>query len=324
MFISKLFRIDKTPRFRDRYIILNTIKISLPKKEFKVKRAKMNRFVSYYRKRKIDITTIPPIEGELREIQFALLYMVLEFDKVCKKNNLRYWLDGGSLLGAVRHKGFIPWDDDIDCGMLRDDYKKLIPVFNATCDNPDIFAKYFRSPYQNGVCFTRICCKKNPYVFIDIFPVDLYNRKLSSEEKHIKTQMIKNRVANIAANMPSSLSDEELLEKIYEIRDKEIMETPNISEKTPDVFWGMDFHHVWENWFYDYEVFFPLKTTLFEGFELPVINNPDIYLTGIYGNYMSYPKKLSFGHNMCRQMTEEEQAVVVEFSNRIKKIKNIS
>lgn len=64
----------------------------------------------------------------LREAQKASLDILIEFDRVCKKNNLTYWIDFGTLLGAVRHKGFIPWDDDIDLSMPLDDYKRFLEL----------------------------------------------------------------------------------------------------------------------------------------------------------------------------------------------------
>ena len=61
----------------------------------------------------------------VRDVQLVLLEMLKDIDALCKKHNIRYWLTGGSALGAVRHKGFIPWDDDADIGMLREDYEKF-------------------------------------------------------------------------------------------------------------------------------------------------------------------------------------------------------
>ena len=68
---------------------------------------------------------------ELREFQIGILDVVDEF---CRKNNINYWLDSGTLLGAVRHGGYIPWDDDIDLGMLRGDYEKFAEMFNKEND----------------------------------------------------------------------------------------------------------------------------------------------------------------------------------------------
>ncbi len=72
------------------------------------------------------------IESEiLREAQLIMLDMLIEFDVICKKHQLRYWLDSGTLLGAVRHQGFIPWDDDIDISMPIEDYHRFLAVAPA-------------------------------------------------------------------------------------------------------------------------------------------------------------------------------------------------
>ena len=67
----------------------------------------------------------------IRDIQKKSLEIFKIFDKFCEDNSLRYFLCGGALIGAVRNKGFIPWDDDIDCFMFREDYEKLVSLWNA-------------------------------------------------------------------------------------------------------------------------------------------------------------------------------------------------
>lgn len=74
--------------------------------------------------------------SELKKLQIGILDC---FDRFCGKNGIRYWLDYGTLLGAVRHKGYIPWDDDIDIAMLREDYEKAAALFNSQADGACIF-----------------------------------------------------------------------------------------------------------------------------------------------------------------------------------------
>ena len=79
---------------------------------------------------------------ELKQIQLNILKFV---DKFCKENNLKYYLAYGTLLGAVRHKGYIPWDDDIDIIMFREDYEKFVTTFKDV--NYKVFATEVNSKY---------------------------------------------------------------------------------------------------------------------------------------------------------------------------------
>ena len=79
---------------------------------------------------------------ELKKIQIEILNRVADF---CDKNSIKYWIDCGTLLGAVRHQGYIPWDDDVDVGMLREDYDKFSQLFN-TCNDRYQFICYENHP----------------------------------------------------------------------------------------------------------------------------------------------------------------------------------
>lgn len=123
-------------------------------------------------------------EDELKKLQEIELELLVEFDRVCRKNHIRYTLTGGTLLGAVRHGGFIPWDDDADVAMLRCEYEK----FRAACER-DLGDEFYFQDMQNtegyrwgygklrkkGTLFLREHQEHMPYeqgVFIDIFPRD--------------------------------------------------------------------------------------------------------------------------------------------------------
>ncbi|NLZ80998.1 MAG: LicD family protein, partial [Clostridiales bacterium] len=70
----------------------------------------------------------------VKEVQDDILILLKEFDRICKKNNIKYTLDGGTLLGAFRHDGFIPWDDDADVAILRKEYKKFVKCAKRDLD----------------------------------------------------------------------------------------------------------------------------------------------------------------------------------------------
>ena len=133
--------------------------------------------------------------SELKKIQLNILDC---FDLFCKQNNLKYWLDYGTLLGAVRHKGYIPWDDDIDIGMLREDYSKAEEIFNAQSKGliefktPNIDKTYFY-PFGKLIQTNTILEEYGSEgirtgVYIDVFPYDN-----SLDDKKAAERMFKKR-----------------------------------------------------------------------------------------------------------------------------------
>ncbi len=122
-------------------------------------------------------------ELTLIEHKRIMLGLLLALDKYCTENNLRYFIAGGTLIGAVRHKGFIPWDDDADVLMPREDYEKLLKIGNTTDEIQVVSVEndhgyYHPFPHANLVDTNTIMfedqVKKqtNKGVFVDIFPMD--------------------------------------------------------------------------------------------------------------------------------------------------------
>ena len=123
-------------------------------------------------------------EDDLRKLQGIELELLIEFDRICRKHHIRYTLTGGTLLGAVRHGGFIPWDDDADVSMLREEYEKFRKACETDLDERYYFqdmhnTKGYRWGYgklrKKGTLFLRENQEHTPYeqgVFIDIFPRD--------------------------------------------------------------------------------------------------------------------------------------------------------
>lgn len=123
------------------------------------------------------------ISGKMKCVWAREIDLLLHFISVCEQNNLRYWAGFGTLLGAVRHKGFIPWDDDMDVWMPREDYNRFISVadkafrppyfFQTTLSDNDYYGAFIRLRNSDTTC---VSLSKNNNcnngIYIDICPLD--------------------------------------------------------------------------------------------------------------------------------------------------------
>ena len=133
---------------------------------------------------------------DIKELQNKIFNIFLEFDRICKKYDLHYTLEGGTLLGAVLHKGFIPWDDDMDIIMLRKDYDRFCEIANSELRDPYVFENIDSRP--DYPCFFGKCYDTSTLfvgestshldiqhgVFLDIFVED--NIKPSTKAIHCR------------------------------------------------------------------------------------------------------------------------------------------
>ncbi len=119
---------------------------------------------------------------KVKKIQKIVFAMLCDIDDFCRENNITYYLSGGSCLGAVRHKGFIPWDDDADLMMPRKDYERFLKLFSKKCQerygvgalsvDPEWQIQYARVWDKNTVWRSKNFNFRNMGIFIDIFPID--------------------------------------------------------------------------------------------------------------------------------------------------------
>ena len=137
-------------------------------------------------------------QEQLARVQEIELEALIEFDRICTKHNIPYSLAGGTLLGAVRHKGFIPWDDDIDVVLLREDYDKLEKIlieelpekyFYQTKNTDKNWFRLYGKIRVNGTLFVEAAHSNRDVhhgVYIDIFPLDAL-----PDDKVAKTKLLR-------------------------------------------------------------------------------------------------------------------------------------
>ena len=141
------------------------------------------------------------VTRKMKEIWAVELDLLAELQRVCDKYHIRYYASGGTLLGAVRHKGFIPWDDDLDVEIFREDYIKLCEVASKEFKKPYIFQNEYTesgsirgfSKLRNSQTTAMYPYEKNPHfkdynkgIFIDIFPLDSILDNPEDEKKKKK------------------------------------------------------------------------------------------------------------------------------------------
>ncbi len=248
------------------------------------------------------------IKGELRDIQVLYVELLRFIDNVCNKYEINYWIDYGTLLGAVRHGGFIPWDDDIDISVMREDYEKLIevlpieinnhPELKENCgltlllDNHENYFKDFKSVYDiieedselsdSQFCFLQICLLK-PFIKIDIFPKDYVEDD--------KLDLFLNNYAFQNYKFNDKIKNGTNENTFFKELDIDKREIGQVNTKTNYCANALEFIIVEKPTIYKVDNLFPLSTIRFDNYYFNCPNNVDDCLKSLYGqNYMKIPK----------------------------------
>jgi len=253
-------------------------------------------------------------EMTLRDIQMVSLDILKQVHKFCCENGIRYSLAYGTLIGAIRHKGFIPWDDDLDIMMPRPDYDRFCKTFRA--QGYEVVSlkthKDCMIPFAR-VCDTARTCLNTlaPWirnqgdlgVWIDVFPVDTvsddYDEFTRTYEKSLKLQdkSVKSRKAMrpFTSKMPFNFNLNTLKKKIFYL----FMRSPEaiLREKekiTGSIPYGTTNHisllsYTGRKTFLEKDYMENYHLTPFEDSEFFVIDRYDEYLRSVYGDYMVLP-----------------------------------
>lgn len=235
------------------------------------------------------IKNIPPAYGALREKQLTLLKTLIAFDELAKAHNLTYWLDFGTLLGAHRHQGFIPWDDDIDISMSQETLEKLKDLSKNPRHGFKLYPHFKKNEEEGALWFF-----ENDHGGLDIFAhVFTTEEGLYKQKKYLRFMRmfrffmpnwdvkILNHYGKIALSQKEALSHKESSRKTNYL----VMKTLK--------FHGID--RISTAHFKVKDVF-PLKTLVFEGYFFPVPQNIHAFLSTRYGpRYGKLPDQ--FGHS---------------------------
>lgn len=265
---------------------------------------------------------------EIKELHSLLLEMMIHIDRFCRDNNIRYSLGGGTLLGAVRHKGFIPWDDDMDIMMPRPDYDRFMATYNIGNDSPyfamehcDTEAERFLNGYAK-VHDRRTCCKERAVsadlrhgINIDIFPIDGMPDSYRKSKSHIrKCHSAKNRLMNKLTpfksytkelNLPKFLLAHCFSAEFWYKRCNRLMRRYDFSSSE---YAGCTtgFYRIKER--HERKMFESYTDLEFEGQSFMAITAWDEYLTGHYSDYMQLPPvEKRINHSLAAFWKDDEK-----------------
>lgn len=262
-----------------------------------------------------------PEGSTLRRNQQEMLQILKALAKILEENNIQWWLSSGTLLGAARHKGFIPWDDDVDIVMLKEDFKRMEKIlcamqdkeFAYRCMRTDIehvtiFSKFIRREGRINSKNPRLDYYKWTGLWIDIFSIEktshfparvakvLY-RNIQHITSYIGIKWIRRPLIRLIEALHLGIFFP-ILRLIGKINPKE------------------EYHYTlgtgWDKHTFFMKDTFPLSTIEFEGEMFPAPKDTDAYLTNVYGDWRKLPsdesiRKCIHGQEYIREIYGQQE-----------------
>lgn len=265
----------------------------------------------------------------LKDHQDVLKELLIEFDRVCHELDIKYTLFSGTLLGAVRHQGFIPWDDDVDVIMLRDDYDKFLKHCNNILNKEKFFLqKEFSEHYPMFFSKLRVngttCLEKyhpkdekcHMGVYMDIFPCD----NAASTKLGRKIQFYASKVVIAKALYKRGYITDSNKKKIFMkvcrfLPDKPFLSIVKKKVNTGKVHSFFAAASAYEKNIYEKKWFLKTQNMKFEDNEFPVSSYYDEILTSLYGDYMTESSE--------SDKKDKIHAVLIDLENSYEKYKDI-
>lgn len=247
------------------------------------------------------------VDERMKKIWAVELDLYLEFERVCKKYGLKYFMFTGTLLGTVRHNGFIPWDDDMDVAMFREDYDKLLNLFDEFKEPyflqtpiTDKYSGYSIAKLRNSNTCAVIekfrYSRMNQGIFLDIFPIDKVNAENIERDCNTITELAYENSTYMRLDHPYlDLQDKERIRKWSGVSSAGIynkiqMICKENQELETDKVGLMAFNaYGYKRQTYLERSFEDLAWRKFEDWLVPIPYGYDEILTTTYGDYMTFP-----------------------------------
>jgi lipopolysaccharide cholinephosphotransferase len=239
-----------------------------------------------------------PDGSALRRDQLALLDMLCFVADICRQNGIQWWLSSGTLLGAARHKGFIPWDDDLDIVMLREDYEKfeklmlsfederyVFHCMRTDVEYVNVFGKFRRREGRIQVASRRYRYYEWAGIGFDVFAIE----KTSAFSAHI-SKLLYQETQHLTSYIGCGWLRRPLIRLIeivhFNVTNPILRLIGKINPKG-------QYHYVlgtgWPRHTFYMKDTFPLSEAEFEGHMFPLPKDMDAYLTNVYGDWRKIP-----------------------------------